>query len=181
MAIFGVIVPLWVSSNSAEQAEKAILSMEKRFEELVGKQLRRPSIDCVYQKKSAEGQLVEESLEGQSIDFLVGSTSLPPIIVRNVGDGSTDEVCVRLYLDLALAPSSGAFMDWWSRLEHCDEPGYKVAYEFLAFTTVLHPQMSCSLGGRWGNFSRGDSVKALLKIYYGEPEPRIVKFSINFK
>ena len=98
LAIFGVMVPMWITGSSTERVDKEIQSMEKRFEELAGKQLRRPLIECSYQNKSLEGQLVDCSL-GEA-------PGISPIIVRNVGDGRTDLMYFRLYLALDEIPDN---------------------------------------------------------------------------
>lgn len=130
-------------------------------------------------KENLDGQLVEESLEGQLVDCFVGvSFGFPPIVVRNVGDGSTNLIYFRLYLTLEQTHYAIAS---WTQLQHCDEPEYNLAYTALTSPMVLHPKMSFVLqGGHWDRPKKG-SCAALLKVYYGEPEPRIVKFSINFK
>ena len=176
LAIFGVMVPIWLTSSSTERVDKAIESIEKRFDELVGKQLRRPIIECSYQNKS---------LEGQSIDCVVGEyKSIFPIIVRNVGDGSSSLLYCRLYLASDELPSNDFSISWWHLLPDCDEaPEYTLAYDYVDNGKfLLHPQMTFPLRpGQWSGFTKERDVQALLKVYYGEPEPRILKFSINFK
>lgn len=51
LVIFGIILPIWLTGSSTQRIDNAIESMERRFEELVGKQLRKPLIECFYQKK----------------------------------------------------------------------------------------------------------------------------------
>lgn len=176
LVIFGIILPIWLTGSSTQRIDNAIESMERRFEELVGKQLRRPLIECSYQNKS---------LEGQSVDCIVGeSNSIFPIIVRNVGDGSTNLLYCRLYLASDELPSNNFSISWWHLLPDCDEsPEYTLAYDYVDNGNfLLHPQMPFPLRpGQWKGFKKGSSAKALLKVYYGEPEPRRVKFSINFK
>lgn len=174
LVIFGIILPIWLTGSSTQRIDNAIESTERRFEELVGKQLRRPLIECSYQNKSLEGQLVDCSV-GES-------PGISPIIVRNVGDGSTNLLYCRLYL-ASDALSSNFSISWWHPLQHCDEPEYTLAYDYVDNgRSLLHPKMTFPFRtGQWSGFQKGSSAQALLKVYYGEPEPRIVKFSINFK
>ncbi len=176
IAVFAVLVPLWLTNKSTDKTDKAIQSMEKRFEELVGKQLRRPIIECSYQDKN---------LEEQSIDCFVGaSKSISSITIRNIGDGSTSLIYCQLYLASDELPSNNFEIIWWHLLPESDEsPEYTLVYDYVdTGKFLLHPQMSFPLrSGQWSGFKKESQAKALLKVYYGEPEPKIVKFSINFK
>jgi len=172
LGLFGVILPMWLTSSSTERVDKEILSMEKRFEELAGKQLRRPLIECSYENKS---------LEGQVVDLSVDASHSTPIIIRNVGDGPTPYMDFRLYLALD-EPMPNLSISWWNPLEFCDEPGYTRAFDYTSSAQRLHPKGSFGLKlGQWGSAKKGSSAQALLKVYYGEQEPRIVKWSVKFK
>lgn len=144
-------------------------------EDLAGKQLPRPLIECSYQNKSIEGQLVDCSV-GQI-------PSIPPIIIRNVGDVPVDYMDFRLYLALD-EPMPDLSISWWNPLQYCDEPGYTVAFDYTNRAQHVHPKESFGLRmGQWFSFSakKGSRAQALLKVYYGEPEPIVFKWSVNFK
>jgi len=176
LVLFGILVPLWLTRASTERVDNAIQLMEKRFEEIVGKQLRRPSIECFHQNKN---------LEGQSVDCIVGEfKGISPITIRNNGDGPTHLIDCRLYLGSDELPSKDFGIGRWHLLPDCDEsPEYDLAFDYLENGKfVLHPEKSFSFEqGTWSGFKKGTHVKALLKVYYGEPEAKKFQFTINFK
>lgn len=171
LAIFGVMTPMWTTGRNTERVDKSIESMEKRFEELVGKQLRKPIIECLYQNTRLDGQLVD--------CFPRESNAIPGIIIQNEGNGIVFHMDIHLYLKFKTLPSDFN-MSWWHRLDHCEEPDFDMAFEYQHTITYVHPQESLGLKlGQWSPVEKGQKVKALMKIYYGEPEPLRVNWSIN--
>jgi len=173
LAIFGVITPIYMTSSSTDRVDKSIESMERRFEELVGKQLRRPIIECLYQNTKLEGQLVDCSHQEHK--------AISGIVIQNKGDGIAWITDIYLYLKFEKSPNEFS-MTWWDNLDHIDEPGFERAFKYAHTINNMHPQEPVSLKiGQWARVEKDQKVKALLKIYYGEPEPLRINWSINIK
>ena len=142
-------------------------------EELVVKRLRKPIIECLYQNTTLEGQLVD--------CFHQQSNAISGIVIQNVGDGIVFDMDIYLYLKFEKPPSEFS-MTWWHNLDHIDESDFDRAFEYVHTITNVHPQKFFGLKiGQWARVEKGQKVKALLKIYYGEPEPLRINWSINVK
>ena len=182
LTVFGVIIPIIITGTSAdrstERVDNSIELMERRFEELVGKQLRKPIIECLYENRKLEGQLVDFSDHH--------NTAISGIIIQNKGDGIAWTMGINLYLKFEKHPKEYRPKEFrinlWKALDHIDESGFDVAFEYQHSINNVYPQKSFSLPiGHWTRIETDQKVKALLKIYYGEPEPLRINWDINLK
>lgn len=189
LTIFGIILPLLLTSQSTERVDKAIERMEDRFNELAGTQLRRPDLEGLIDGKALENTLLTYSKE-----------DLCKIIaIKNTGDGTAENIQTRLYLDIekhfkdGTDPWPGEYGGYiWEILDIKDEPGFLEGFQYGGEVSFLDPKNSYTVpvcfgrsihvtqdGKSWIRIKRASfRTPALLKIYYGQPEPKRIPFTI---
>jgi len=171
ITLLGVVVPIWQTNTSTEKVDKAIEAMENRFKELAGTQLQRPELECYINSNKLEGSVLSFTPDQSRI-----------LELRNLGDGPARNIKIRLYInDKQKLDDYGIQYDW-QFLELNDEPEFSKAFEFRQSIDYLDPKNSIPL--QFGiQTLKGEPLQtsALLKIYYGQPEPKKVLFSVDVK
>lgn len=176
LTIFGIIIPMFLSIQSEKKVDAAIEKMETKFNELAGKQLRKPKIACYIDGKN---------LVNNVIRFDPDEKRRKAIVIKNVGDGAAEHVTMRLYLN-----SEHDKLDYilWFDAFHQngvnDKPEFKLSFRYGRDAFMLPAKDSFSIGFHLGNFhliKRDTIVTAILKIFYGEPAPQEVPFTIEIK
>lgn len=172
-AIFGLILPMYLTFQSTEKVDRAIEKFEQRFEELTGNQVLKPEIDCFVNGKALTNSTL--LFNKQNINR--------SIQVRNEGNGVATFVRLRLYIDcrdIDLVRDFGSSN--WSYADFNDKPGYKYMLEFDQTHDHIAPKDSFSFEF-WINSSqnRTENIEspALLVVFYGAPEPK--EFPFTFK
>ena len=89
MTLFGIVFPLIFTFQSTDKVDKAIERMERKFEELAGKQLRKPEIACYVDSRN---------LMNSVLTFNPDNTRRI-IEIQNVGDGIAEVIKFRLYVN----------------------------------------------------------------------------------
>ena len=171
--IFGLIIPLYLAAQSTYKVDNAIEKMENSFKDLAGKQLRNPDLDCYVEGKRLENStLIIDN--NRSIDTY-------RFEIRNIGDGVAREVLYRLYLKGKNEWKS--FSGNFHLIEINDEPGFSQVFEWDNFFLFIPPQGSkiFDIPIRSKNLKDEEKVEAMLKIFYGEPEPVKIKFTFEKK
>src|SRR6185436_26935 len=90
LALFGIIIPMWVTNRSADKVDTAVADMQRQFKELSGVQLRKPSLECLLDGKSLEGSVLNFSTDHRTFN----------IELRNSGDAPAGNIRVRLYVNV---------------------------------------------------------------------------------
>jgi hypothetical protein len=177
--VFGLIVPLVQTWQATDKVEKAVQKMEADFKELASKQLRRPDLECY-----TNGERFEDAI----LKFDAESGYIRPIMIKNVGDAPSKLVTIRLFLkkdaeekDFRFQPGSH-----WSEIGIHEEAGYPIAYEYFSPIDFLDAKETIIISFGFHPSKRPMIHKefqspALLKLYYGEPEPRQVQFTVEAK
>lgn len=185
IAVFGIFVPFWQIRDSTEKVDKAIQGMEKRVSELVGRQLRKPDVECLVDARSLENSKLE-------FTFHTREGYIEPdfkLWLKNIGDASTDQMKLTIYIDTEhnineffLSLTSPNNYDVAFNPISSDEGSYSKAFQ-AELNYVLQPEEP----RRLYLILSIEEVKekewlapALMKIYYGE-EPKIIPFQIALK
>jgi len=182
LTIFGLIIPIFISLQSENKVEKAIDRMELKFSELAGTQLRKPKMSCYINETNLTNSTmlirpeVEKAVSGK-------------VIVKNIGDGTAENIKIRLYInsdDDDLKKYIGYRFDM---LDINDKPEFKWVYLYSSEDIVLPPKDSFSFDIMQFMAVKVDSEPiskninaiALLKIFYNEPTPIEIPFSIKIE
>jgi hypothetical protein len=187
IAIFGLALPLWNSQQTtqktdktlkdvSENTDKAISDMQAKFKELAGTALRKPVLDCFVN---------HVKLDGQTLNLNPTTTCI--IELHNSGDYPAKTIQVRLYTNLQLkianpyGPLYGALFGWTQTPS--EDSNYKFAYRLCYATSQntivgpLDPGDSDPLPLDVAPLESG-SFPALIKIFYEQPEPRQIPFTM---
>ena len=175
LGIFGILIPMILAINSSSQinkgivrADKAIEKMEESFKELAGTQLRKPEIQCYFNGRELANtvlNIVQE--EAQTLE------------IKNIGDAPATIIRLHLYiLDDKGIDQNGITYSWQYSYFN-DEPQYSKLFTF-GDEQYLDPKESFPVelgvqtlrGKEW-------TTPAQLKIYYGQPDPKLIPFTIN--
>jgi hypothetical protein len=176
LTIFGIIIPMFLSQQSEKKVDTAIERMENRFKELAGKQLRKPEIACYVDGKDLVNSIIH-------LDYAKKRSQ--SIVIKNVGDGAAENVTMRLYLagDHEYLHSILQSFDFRFPAVN-DKPEFKVVYGYEREPFVLPAQDSFSTHFEMSQpqlITKDTRITALLKIFYGEPAPVEIPFTIELK
>jgi hypothetical protein len=176
IAVFGIILPMWQTQTLKEDVHRAIDNMEKRFAELTGEQLRKPEIECYLDGEKLEGAVMHIEREKQGSKLLY---------MKNTGDKETSAIKLVIYTKEDVGCSFGEYYKQVTSLDET-ENGFKFAFRADPLTDY---------GGYIRVQARGFEIiefqpncrpnptletAALLKVYYGQPEPKIFRFTVKF-
>jgi len=171
-ALLGAIFPFVTSIVQSGRVEREIDSMETRFKELVGKQLRKPKILC----KNGNEQLLNSVLN------ITDPMSTYNIGIYNEGDGVAGPIDVYIYFkedNPRLNFDIPTCLQTWKVLP-CEEPGYKSKYSIGGYEH-LSPQDVFYIPFKFHTLIREDSpdCNAMLEVFYGEQTPIRIPFVLR--
>ena len=175
LGVFGILIPLILAINSSSQIDKSIVRvdraierMEQSFKELAGTQLRRPEIECYFKGKSLADAILNLN-QHEAVAFEI----------KNQGDAPATNIRLHLYIAKEKGIDRNAIMRTWEYSEFSDEPEYSRLFVFFS-ESYLDPQNTVPV--EW-SIQTLDALEwestALLKIYYGQPEPQTYTFRIH--
>ncbi|MCK9295223.1 MAG: hypothetical protein M0P70_09060 [Desulfobulbaceae bacterium] len=180
LAIFGTFIPLFLTQQSTNRADSAIEKMERKFEELAGKQLRKPVIACFVDGKPLANSILHFDRLHRTKD----------IVVKNIGNADANYIKVKLYIknySSYFSDKCADGMNW--RVIESDNPQFNNALiiendNLTNFIVLLLAQdsvkFSLSLNNRGPEPPKG-KTEALLVIFYGEPTGLEVPFTFEFE
>lgn len=182
LTAFGLIVPLLISMQSTKKVDQAIQNMERKFEQLAGLQLRKPEIQ-VY--------LDGERLEGSLLQFINGEPEEHDLQIKNIGDARAEIVALYIYVgknvssaempDHLFTGPMGVLSGDYIRVVS-DELEYPRTFKtYFEPIVVLDPKDYSHISlRRYPSFEElpDQTVPLLLKIFYGQPEPKRIMFSV---
>lgn len=176
LTIFGIFIPIFLSQQSENRVDAAIEKMESKFNELAGKQLRKAKIACYVEGENLTNNIVRI---GPDVD------SFKSIMIKNIGDGAAENVTMRLYINSENDNlSSILFFEDFRPVSFNDRPEFKWSYRNYENPFVLPAQDSflSKLRLIGPNMAEGDiQATAILQIFYGEPTPQEMPFTIEIK
>lgn len=164
IAIFAIIIPLYMSNQSELKIDAAINRMESKFEKLAGEQLRKANIKCFFESKS---------LEQLEIPFTDNHINLR-IIISNVGDRTTDDIKSVLYI----YDSTNYIYDYNSDGGVSDEKDYNKRFVYASYPNKIEAKNNYQLEIVLTQANQS-MVPAMLKIFYGDVEPYVAKFTFK--
>lgn len=160
-----------VFDNYSKRFDKESQLLENKFKELAGTQLRKPLLICKYNNQLLENTVIQLDISNRSIDFAL----------NNIGDAQAKIIRVLLYLN---SESNINIMGFGNNNNlNSDEKNYSIMGESnLIDDRIIDPKESRSV-----NFTLDyekkpiNTITALLKVYYGQPEPMKCYFKIQIK
>jgi hypothetical protein len=173
LAIFGILLPLYLVYQNNERVDKAIERMDNNFKELAGRQLRKPLLTCLVDGNN---------LENNTITFQGGGQKI--IEIKNIGDGTAEYFDYYIYIknphDSSLSPYILGYD--WHQVEFNDESAFDLKFTQRIRSDIKFPARDLTHIRLLPDFvnQKKFEVQALLKIFYGEPEPKLVPFVIRF-
>lgn len=187
VAIFGVLVPIWLTTQSTDKIDKTISKIEERFAIIEGTKLKKPKISCFYKDNDLKNSKIIIGKEQQD--------NFPLIEIRNEGNASANRIRAFLYIEdkngimkeYISYDSFGrkGFSGNWFVYGKSEEEGYDgiLQYNFdsaVPFLSVLDPKESFFININSGLFDRMkvDKLDVLLKLYYGQPEYERISFLV---
>jgi hypothetical protein len=176
LAVVGIGLPIYQLIASDRRIDQAIQRMDQQFAQLAGKQLRKPKIECTVDGKDLLNSTV------------VCDVTAPRKFLKiyNAGDGTADFVKMRLFVKSKDEAVKMAFScaEWGDDNVSID-PEYQSVFLYrhqfdrlAAQDFVSIPLVSCQ--PQEGPTS-GTKVVALMKLSFGEAEPKQIPFTVEFK
>jgi hypothetical protein len=176
LAIFGIFLPFYLAYQNSERVDKSIERMDNNFKELEGRQMRKPALSCFV-----DGKILEEST------IIFSRNNKNKIIeIKNTGDWTASDFKCYLYIKMPRGVSLGQrFLYDWEPIENNDESlAYDLKMELLIPNDYKLPAKDLfhiKLEPNFNNINNGDiQVSVLLKIFYGESEPKNIPFYIKY-
>lgn len=157
--------------NSGARVDNAVIDMQKQFKEFAGTQLRNPVLECYVGGSSLEGATIRFSKNNYKMNEGLSIT------VKNTGDAPAIPAKLSIYTNIFIGYESSI----WSFNGPSDDPNFAYLLEHT-FSWPLDPKESRAIG--FGGFVRDENLKTgnypvVLKVYYGQPEPKSYRFTIN--
>ena len=197
LALFGIIFPLYLSFSNTERVNTAIELMEKRVETILDLKLRIPKISAVFEgrefKQNSELSFIyrlEKDKNGNLKRKISGIEEFK-IEILNHGTGPAKELRILLYLQ------SDSLINYkyptgdigWKKWHYSNEPDYPYSLSYQidrsAIVFILDVTETIPVKINYHNFLVDNlninNINAILKVYFGEPEPLSVPFKIVFK
>ena len=194
LSIFGIAFPLWLNSQLTDKVDTEVIrmqdtseklsskldteieKMETKFNELAGKQLRKAKIACYVDGENLLNSTVVYGPHFPQKEF----------IIFNEGDGTADYIKVYLYVDQGKdewfpnQDSTG-----WEKYLGSDNPEfeYMLKYEFWKESRLpARDFMPIYLEAGCQRSQKEDiRARAMLKIFYDEPVPVEIPFTLELK
>jgi len=154
---------------------------EDRFSQLEGKQLRKPVIACYID---------ENELNKCTIRIKAEDTSVKKIVLKNIGDGTADYTKLNLYLDYEIENSYVIFKLThfkMSKFIRNEKPNVKLLFvsnnnDIRETRIPAKDELSFDFSLQNNHLIKKDIfVNAILKVFYGEPNPLEIPFTIEIK
>jgi hypothetical protein len=156
--------------NAGTRVDNAIQDMQKQFKELAGMQLRKPVLECFLGGSSLDGSILKFSpnLRDQNIN------------IKNIGDASARNIKIRLYTNLTPEECNSFYGGGgeWRFLNASDEPDYGCVFESYE-QQPIDPKESRPININLFNSFKTGNYRALLKVFYEQPEPKKYSFTIS--
>lgn len=178
LTLFGIILPLLLTFHSETKVDTAINKMEQGFKELAGKQLRKPKIQCY----------IGGAILANSVITLDANKTSAIIEIKNIGDGTADFAKVRLYLDTEDGDVRNIVGgNWWIIPASNDKPEFKRTLEYINNSRIMllpvqdstYVDMRLQAMPDSSDKFKNVKVNALLRVYYGEPIPMDIPFTVD--
>jgi hypothetical protein len=164
-----------LSEKSSNRIDSSTQRMEERFKELAGKQLRKPKLDCFVEGKR---------LSGSSLIFNP-QTIKRFVELKNLGDGTAEQVRIRLYLNYV---DDDLIRDLrnesWFKSEVNDRSEFVAMFIYEKESVMIPAQGSITLPWWMQNpqlRKANIKTKGLLKVFYGEPSPGEFPFTFEIQ
>ena len=176
LTIFGIVLPLFLTQTSTDRVNQAIERMDDKFNELAGRQLRKPKIVCYVDGNRLVNSVIHFDPENLQ----------KTVLIKNEGDGTADYIRMRLYInykDDGLIRDLGNAYFWRQNIS--DKPAFSTMLVYDApggDINLLPAQDAIPVKFHMQNpHLRENSahVAAILMIFYGEPEPIEVPFTLE--
>jgi hypothetical protein len=189
LAIFGVLIPMWMTSQSTSKIDKAIATMDSRFEKLAGTQLREPKLRCYFEGNPLENSRLIFNKDRSIVEHFIE--------IRNEGNSPGNQIRVFLHFqdsskvlkDKILESTHGniSLGNNWYIYGKSDEKDYygvqQYYFEGIPYLFVLDPNESIfiSIPSSILESLKMNNIKVLLKIYYGQPKSLRIPFIIKYE
>ena len=171
--VLGMVYPIWNTYKQTEKVDKQIESMEERFKELAGLQLRKPDIICKVNNDPLLNNVIFPTEDYLSRElFLIDSY----IDIQNIGDGIAKPIRVYLYLNTI----DFDHVSSKEKYDHSEDTKYPAKY-LIARVEDLLPQevMNVPISVQIRE-TQHKELGAKLVVYYGETKPIEVPFTLKF-
>ena len=182
--IFGAVLPIWQTTISTQKVDKAILEMKQDFDKLAGKQIGKPILECYYDGSPLENNVIKYETNVKN-NY---RNQWTPIEFRNNGSSTAKIKRMLLYLNFEnvndLTENHLSELRDLTHIDIKDEPKYNFVVEsYVQDDFELHPKEAYPIDFQFPYFRNLEPLKsdALLKIYYGQPEPLRVNFYLEEK
>lgn len=182
VTIVGLALPIATAYINTDRVDKAIVELESRFQEVIGRQSFKPAIECLVNDEPIAGSTLSEDHSQIEPSVIVirnsgqASAKIRIVIFIKAPEDSLNVICHAYGID-----GSPTVINVWQN-SRSSSPGYDGAYEYY-LGTELEPSDSIPIDIR---FSAQQTylrrlVPAMIRIFYGEPEPRDYRFNILIK
>jgi len=171
-ALFGVVIPFWLSGVSTAKVDKSIEEMNSKFEKLASSQLQQADIKCLVKGKPIENSTVVLDLQNQYII----------LEFQNLGRGTAYNTETFLFLDYKDTVTVTSWGYGWYQHEISDDDKYSRQFEFANSLEHFSPTRTWVLKLKVDFFKRNPlNVPAKLVIYSFTSGPWEYRFAISQK
>ncbi len=184
LTFWGLIVPIYYTQENEKKVDKAIEIMESKFNDLAGKALRKPKIAGYVDGKDLANNVFNLDFNQKNLQ---NSYIVKQIVLKNIGDGTTENISILLYLKSEYEPLHNILeigREFVVSTDSSDKLEFDTVYRLSRKSFVVPAKDSFSISFMAINqvlIKQDIKIMAVLKIFYGEPAPHIIPFTIEIK
>ncbi len=158
-------------SSTTKKIEQRAKNFEKRFNELADAQIKKPVLVCLYNGDEISNTTI----------YFTDKQKEAKINIKNIGDAIAKNITIGIYTNIRKE-----YFDSWHIFDFYffnNQPNYKYAYKFKHRENELHldPQNGLYIPFTILPHYNGATIPIILKVFYGQPEPKVYKFTLSHK
>ena len=155
--------------NISNNADKIIRETKENVEKLIGAQLTKPKLTCLYKGHEINGKTVS-----------IVRNDFPSFEIDNKGDAQARNVKVVVYT------KQNSKINWfdgghWLRRAISEDKDYSQSYLYRNNIDVIDAGYSTSIEIEVEENAKPVKDELMMKIFYGLPEPTVIRFTLELK
>lgn len=160
----------------SNNADKMVKDTKEKVQELIGQQLRKPIMTCLYSEEEISGKTIRVEDHYYDEDAQSGGGNIN-LLIFNRGDAPAKNIEILIHFK---DNSSTGLQMYWSEIPTKGEKDYKYSYKYDKPINKIDAKLSEPLSvGLFFKDRKATTLDVLLEIFYEQPDPVKIFFKIE--